>query len=224
MDRWKGIYSETNLCVQRNQRVQLALGFPAEVVFSPSRPSLKAWVQFHASQHVLSSFCVPAVDPDRKANRQTKSCPHGAQSFQCGEEKHQRSDCSPSAGVSASSGSRVGRGQRGMAQVGMQEGLAPLRWPEKCPLTFEQRFSGSGDHLGTFTGWMLRVEGKPAQRGWSELDVFCDGGRPGDHEGQSRGRVRAGRHRGRSGSHSEDSDSVLDVLQSHRSVGSRMTM
>lgn len=72
------IFRNKSVCTKKPEP-QLGLSFPVEFVFSPSRPSLKTWVQFHASQQVCIGYLlfVPAVilvTGDGRAKRQTKSC------------------------------------------------------------------------------------------------------------------------------------------------------
>lgn len=53
------IFRNKSVCTKKPEP-QLGLSFPVEFVFSPSRPSLKTWVQFHASQQVCIGYLLCA--------------------------------------------------------------------------------------------------------------------------------------------------------------------
>lgn len=139
MARSKETYSETSLSLQRNQAAQPAWGLAAEMVFSLPRSSVKVGLLVHASY----KYVWPPLSPSLETGQQTDpALPPGSSELRWGKNVKGKI-AGPQLGIKAASGSRAGRGHRVAGQVGVCGGPAPLGWPEKGPLTLEERFEGS---------------------------------------------------------------------------------
>lgn len=187
--RSKETYSETSLSLQRNQAAQPAWGLAAEMVFSLPRSSVKVGLLVHASY----KYVWPPLSPSLETGQQTDpALPPGSSELRWGKNVKGKI-AGPQLGIKAASGSRAGRGHRVAGQVGVCGGPAPLGWPEKGPLTLEERFEGSKtcECLGTFTGGVFWAEATANTKGWAGVGRVA-GQRPTGHEGVSRREAREG--------------------------------